>query len=160
MVDGHFGGTAWQASLVEFTFAGGMLAASFLLGLWGGLPDRLAMISLSLFGLGAALAMSGLLPATAFAGFVVLSGLMGFIGAMGTPSYIALVQTSVPPESLGRVFSLTTSMMSLATPAGLFVAGPLAKVVGVPVWFSISGVLILLAGIWTYWESRGPRSAS
>ena len=51
----------------------------------------------------------------------------------------------VPPASLGRVFALVTSLMSLAIPVGLFVAGPLAGLVGIASWFSISGGLIVAA---------------
>lgn len=155
MVKGHFGGTAWHAGLVEFTFAGGMLVSSLLLGVWGGLPDRLAMVALSQFGLGASLAASGLLAPSAIVTFAAFSALMGFTGTLGNPSCVALVQSSVPPESLGRVFALMTSLVSLATPFGLFVAGPVAEMVGVATWFLISGVLILLTGIWTFWKSRG-----
>jgi len=61
---------------------------------------------------------------------------------------------SVPPESLGRVFSLMGAVMSLATPVGLFVAGPVAEAAGVPNWFLASGVGILLVGVGTYWRSR------
>lgn len=68
------------------------------------------------------------------------------------------MQSSAPPESLGRVFALMTAVMLLAPPVGLFVAGPAAEAVGVAAWFCISGLLILAAGIWTLLRSRAIRS--
>ena len=116
------------------------------------------MMALSFVGIGVTLSLSGLLPPSGFAAFVVLSALMGFTGALGTPSYVSLVQAAAPPESLGRVFALMTAVMSLATPVGLFVAGPVAEAVGVATWFLLSGVFILVTGIWTFLRSRSIRA--
>jgi DHA3 family macrolide efflux protein-like MFS transporter len=60
-------------------------------------------------------------------------------------AFPAYVQAAVRPEALGRVLTPITSPMSLAIPVGLVAAGPVAKVVGVASWFTISGVAILLA---------------
>ena len=45
--------------------------------------------------------------------------------------------------------SLLTSIMSLAVPIGLAFAGPLADVVGISMWYFISGTVIVLLGIWS-----------
>ncbi len=119
-------------------------------GVWGGLKDKLLMISLALGALGLALAVAGTLPPSGFVAFAILCVFMGLTGNFFTVPYIAYIQSSVPPASLGRVFALLTGMMSLATPAGLFLAGPAAAIVGVAAWFSISGVLILLAAVFGY----------
>jgi DHA3 family macrolide efflux protein-like MFS transporter len=55
----------------------------------------------------------------------------------------ALFQERIAPECLGRVFSLSMSMMSLAMPIGLMLAGAFAEVIGVHTWFLISGVLVI-----------------
>ena len=116
MVSAHFG-TAWHASLVEFLFAGGLLGSALLLGVWGGMDDKPAMISLAMCALGVVLAASGLLPPTAFAAFAVLSTVMGFTGNCFSVPYTALVQSSVPAASLGGVFSLIAGLTALATPS-------------------------------------------
>lgn len=147
MVRGHFGGTAWHASIVEFLFAGGLLVSSLILGVWGGLKDKFLMINLALGSLGVCLAAAGALSSSAFTAFAVLSAFMGITGNLFSVPYIAYIQSTTPPASLGRVFAIVTSLMSLATPLGLFVAGPLAEVVGVASWFFFSGILIVLTAV-------------
>lgn len=147
MVNGYFGGTAWHGSIVEFFFAGGLLVSSLILGVWGGLEDKFLMMNLSIGFLGVTLIVSGALPQTAFTAFVVLSALMGLTGSFFSVPYIAYIQSTIPAASLGRVLAILTSMMSLAIPLGLFLAGPLAERVGVASWFFYSGILIVLTAI-------------
>lgn len=52
-------------------------------------------------------------------------------------------QEKIKPEYLGRVFSLTGSIMSLAMPIGLILSGFFADRIGVNHWFLLSGVLII-----------------
>lgn len=145
MVNSHFGGGAWHASVVEVLFAGGMLVASLLLGVWGGLKNPFTMIMLSVGVLGLALTGSGLLAPSGFLAFAALSFVMGMTGSFFSVPYFAVIQGAVPPEKLGRVISLLSSLMALAIPVGLFVAAPIAERTGIAAWFSISGGLIVLA---------------
>ena len=157
MVLGHFGGSAWHASAVEFTFAGGMTLASIVMGIWGGLKNRYLMIHLSLGCLGAAITVAGLLPGSAFWGFVILSGIMGAAGSIFSVPYFALVQAGIRPEALGRVFALLGAVMTLAAPLGLVAAGPGARFLGVDGWFLGSGLVILTAVILGHLMTRGLR---
>ena len=147
MVNGHFGGTAWHSSLVELLFAGGMLLSSMFIGILGGEKRRFFMISLAIGALGIFIGASGLLPSTAFWLFAVLSCLMGAAGNFFSVPFITYIQATVVPEKLGRVLSLATSAMSLATPVGLFIAGPLAEKVGIDTWFMASGVVLVIIGL-------------
>ena len=145
MVNSHFGGGAWHASLVEVLFAGGMLVASLLLGVWGGYKNPFMMIMASIGALGLALVGSGLLMPSGFLAFAALSFVMGMTGSFFSVPYFAVIQGAVPPEKLGRVISLLSSLMALAIPVGLFVAAPIAERTGIAAWFSLSGGLIVLA---------------
>jgi DHA3 family macrolide efflux protein-like MFS transporter len=60
---------------------------------------------------------------------------------------MVLLQTMIEPSALGRVMSFVNSIALIATPLGLFIAGPLAQVLGVAKWFFISGVFITLVGV-------------
>lgn len=55
----------------------------------------------------------------------------------------ALFQEKIKPEYLGRVFSLTGSIMSLAMPVGLILSGFFADRIGVNHWFLMSGILVI-----------------
>ena len=150
MVNGHFNGTGWHASLVEFLFAGGMLIAGLIMGIWGGLKDKFLMINLSLAALGLMIAIAGILPPSAFMVFALLSGLMGVTGNFFSIPFMAYVQTVVPPESLGRVFSMLLSIMSLAMPLGLLATGPIAELIGVANCFALAGSLMIVSAVGGY----------
>ena len=96
--------------------------------------------------MGAGFAASGVLPTWGFVGFAVLCVVMGFAAPFhGVQT--AIFQERIAPECLGRVFSLSMSMMSLAMPVGLMLAGAFAEVIGVHNWFLISGILVILIAL-------------
>ena len=107
---GYFRGTPTHASIAEIAFAGGMLAGGILLSVWGGFKNRIFSIGLSVLVMGVSIAISGLLPTNAFFIFVICCTVMG----LTSPFYgvqNALFQEQLPPEYLGRVFSLLGSVM-------------------------------------------------
>ena len=59
----------------------------------------------------------------------------------------ALFHDKINPEYLGRVFSLTGSMMSLAMPIGLILDGFFADSIDVNHWFLLLGILIICIAI-------------
>ena len=140
----HFGGTTWHVAMSESVFAAGMLLGGIVLGVWGGFQRKTTTVLLSIAVMGIALLIAGILPASGFIAFVVCCAIMGF----SAPFYgvqTAIYQEMVSPEYLGRVFSLSLSIMSLAMPLGLIAAGCFADMTGVETWFAISGIFI--AGI-------------
>ncbi len=139
---GHFKGTPMHASIAEMAFAAGMVAGGFILGLWGGFKKRTLTIFGSILLMGAALAVSGLLPSGGFIAFAACCLAMGFSAPFYSTVQTAMFQQMIEPQYLGRVFSLTGSLLSLVVPLGLVISGMLADRVGVPLWFLISGVLI------------------
>lgn len=147
MVKDHFYGGAIQAGTVEAAFGVGMVVGSLILGTLAKVKNKVLLIGGSIVILGVGLAISGILPGEGFLWFVILTAVLGFTGPMFSGPYMAMVQSEIEPSVLGRVMSLLTSMMTIATPVGLFIAGPIAQALGVAMWFSISGVLIAIVGI-------------
>jgi DHA3 family macrolide efflux protein-like MFS transporter len=74
---------------------------------------------------------------------------MGTTGMLGNIPYVAYIQKSIPPENMGKVISLVTSVMSLGIPIGMIIAGPVAEAVGVNNWMIIAGILMLLVGFFS-----------
>lgn len=142
----YFGGDGRYAAAAEITFAGGMLLGGVVLGLWGGFKKKTHTLALSIMLMGGALLVSGLLPRHAFPLFAALCIVMGFSGPL-YGVYNVLIQQHIPPELLGRVFSLMMSLMSVAMPLGLMLSGIFANQVGVHTWFALSGGLILLLAL-------------
>lgn len=146
LVRAHYMGGAWHNAVVELVFSGGLLVSSFAIGIWGSSGKRFLMISLSILALGAAASVSGGLPAAGFWGFVICCFFMGASGTFFHVPLMAYIQETVAPEMMGKVFSLLTAAMTLATPFGLLIAGPVSEVIGVDQWFLWSGLLMGIAG--------------
>lgn len=143
---GYFRGTPTHASIAEIAFAGGMLAGGILLSVWGGFKNRIFSIGLSVLVMGVSIAISGLLPTNAFFIFVICCTVMG----LTSPFYgvqNALFQEQLPPEYLGRVFSLLGSVMSFAMPLGLLCSGIVAERIGVEKWFLLCGIGIIAVAV-------------
>ena len=154
MVNGYFGGTAWHSGSVQTLYSLGMLTASMVVGIFRGMKKTFMIISVSLFGFGVCGFIGGSLPAWAFWIFCAAVFMMGAAGSVSNIPYIAYIQRTVPQENLGKVLSLIRSLMSLATPIGLFVAGPVAQVIGVNRWMRSAGILMMLVGVLCYFITR------
>ncbi len=159
MVNGYFDKTAWHSSLVEAVFAAGMLTASLVIGIRGGMKNKFIQMSLAIFALGIFLLLSGILPPDGFYWFVIFSAFLGMMGSFFWLAFIVHVQTTIKPGVMGRVITLMTSLMSLAIPFGLFLAAPFAETMGVTSWFMISGVFIMAAGLLGLGLARIPEVA-
>lgn len=144
----HFGGSSIHISIVEISFAVGMLIGGLVLGAWKGFQKyKVASLILSILLLGGSVLASGLLPDTGFWLFLVFCGLMGLCGSLYGGIQTALFQQKIQAEYLGRVFSLLTSIMSLSMPLGLLCSALFADKIGVAGWFFFSGVLIIAVAI-------------
>ncbi|MBZ2174673.1 macrolide efflux MFS transporter Mef(A) [Schnuerera sp. xch1] len=139
----YFNGTPMHISITEIAYASGMLVGGLLLGLLGSYKKRILLITVSIFMMGASLAISGLLPSSGFVIFVVCCAIMGLSVPFYSGVQTSLFQEKIKPEYLGRVFSLTGSIMSFAMPLGLILSGFFADRIGVNNWFLISGILII-----------------
>ena len=138
----YFNGTPMHISITEIAYASGMMAGGLILGLFGNYKKRILLITASIFMMGISLTISGLLPPSGFLIFVVCCAIMGLSVPFYSGVQTALFQEKIKPEYLGRVFSLTGSIMSLAMPFGLILSGFFADRIGVNYWFLISGILI------------------
>ncbi len=143
----YFSGTPMHVSITEIAYASGMLAGGLLLGLFGNFKKRIILITISIFMMGVSLTISGLLPSSGFIIFVVCCAVMGLSVPFYSGVQTAIYQEKIKPEYLGRAFSLTGSIISLAMPLGLILSGLFADRVGVNYWFLISGVLIIIIAI-------------
>lgn len=145
MTNVHFELSAWFASMVEFSYAAGMMISAFLIGMKKEWREKLLAAQLANVGLGITFIGSGLAPAnlTGYWLFVFFCILMGGVGNLYNIPFTSYLQETVAPEKLGRVFSLFGSVMSAAMPIGLLLAGPLSEKFGIAKWFLISGILTL-----------------
>jgi DHA3 family macrolide efflux protein-like MFS transporter len=143
VVTKHYGGGALQLGWLNSAFGIGVVLGGLILTAWGGFRIRGYSIALGLLGMGVGVLAVGVAPA----GWLWL-GIGGmWLAGVGSPiangPIAALMQTSVKPDMQGRGFTAMDSLVSLASPLGMAVAGPVADAIGPEKWFAIAGAVCL-----------------
>lgn len=146
MTSSYFEKSAWHASLVEMLYAAGMMGSSLFMGLFGTIQRKFLVVHIGLLGIGVTSLLCGLIPATntGFWLFAIVCTFMGASGNIYGIPYMAYMQETIPPEALGRAFSVFGSLMSVTMPLGLLLSGPFAEKFGVVFWFFITGIATLV----------------
>jgi DHA3 family macrolide efflux protein-like MFS transporter len=147
LVTQHFGGAAPELAAVESLSGIGLIVGGLLLGVWGGFKRRILTTMLGVSVIGLALLIVGLLPGNLLSVALALMFVLGAAIALTDGPLFAVLQSTVAPEMQGRVFMLFGSVITLTSPIGLIIAGPVTDAVGVQVWFIAAGIGCLLAGI-------------
>jgi DHA3 family macrolide efflux protein-like MFS transporter len=137
------GGYATLQSAMGFGFLFGAIGLS----VWGGFKRKVATSLSALIGLGIANVLLGLVPADFFAGAIISIFLLSFMIPLVNGPILATMQASVDHDMQGRVFTLVNSISAAMTPIGLMIAGPMADLIGVRVWYVIGGVICTSMGI-------------
>lgn len=83
-----------------------------------------------------------------------LSAVVGLSISLLNGSMMAMMQASVPFAMQGRVFALISAGATAMMPAGLLLAGPLADLFGVRIWYLVAGVpMIFMTLAYTFSRS-------
>jgi DHA3 family macrolide efflux protein-like MFS transporter len=147
LVTGHFAGDSIKYAILETTMGLGMVAGGVSLGVWGGFKSRITTALLGSVGLGIGVSLIGVAPSNLYILAVGGMAVAGLMSPIVNGSFFALIQSTVPAEIQGRVIAILVSGTAAMAPLGLAVAGPLADVIGVRVWFILGGVLIIVMGL-------------
>nr|WP_221276849.1 MFS transporter [Deinobacterium chartae] len=151
LVREHFGGGAGQVALMEGLSGVGMLLGGLLVTALA--PRR--QVTALLLGLGLScltLSLTALAPADAFWLAVLWWAVSGITFAFGNAPISALLQITIPNQLQGRVLSLLSTVMGLAAPVGLLIAGAFGEVIGVRGLFiggGLLGALLCLLGFFS-----------
>jgi DHA3 family macrolide efflux protein-like MFS transporter len=147
LVTRYFKGEALQLGWLNSAWGVGVVLGGLLLSAWGGFHRRIytTLIGLTVMGLG--FMLLGLTPATAFWLAVAANFVVGFMNPITNGPLFAVLQATIAPEMQGRVFMLIGSLSSAMSPLSLAIAGPIADVVGVRVWYVVGGILCVLMGV-------------
>jgi len=146
MTTKHFSGGTYQMSLAEIAWGLGMLLGGVLLGVMKRKANKVVLINLAYLVLGAVFFASGLLPQTGFGFFVGLTLVGGIAGAVYGGAFTVVVQTTVDPSVMGRVFSIYGSIILAPAMFGLLQTGFVADRVGIVNYFLITGAALALIG--------------
>lgn len=148
MTSQYFQASAWHGSVVEIAYAAGMMVSALLFGSVVQVKRHLLVSYMGLLGVGLVSAVCGTLPPAGWAWFVfaALCGALGACGNLYGIPLVAYMQTTIPPQRMGRAFSLIGLVSSLSMPVGLAIGSPIAERVGVNVWFLYAGIGVTLLG--------------
>jgi DHA3 family macrolide efflux protein-like MFS transporter len=147
LVSEYFHGTAAQLSLLEVVVGVGFVIGGLLLSAWGGFKRRIRTMMLGMTVGGLSLAALGFTPAAMFWMALVSLFLFGLMVPLIDGPFAAILQASVAPEMQGRMFTLVGSLLNLTSPLGLVIAGPVSDMLGLQVWYVVSGLLTTVAGL-------------
>ncbi len=152
MTSDYFGLSAYYGSIVELSFAVGMIGSSLLFARFLRIREKIRVSFYGLFLMGAAALLCGSIPPVYAGWFLFTAGciLLGAGSNVHTIPLNAYIQETMAPEKMGRAFSVITMISSVSMPAGLLVSSPIAEIVGVNSWFQISGILMLLVTVLLY----------
>jgi DHA3 family macrolide efflux protein-like MFS transporter len=147
LVTKHFGGDLLHLATLQSAFGIGMVTGGVTLSVWGGFKRRAltGLLALALNGFG--FTVVGLAPANAFPLAVGAMFFAWFMNPIANGALFAVLQSLVPAEMQGRVFTLLQSAAGAMVPLGLVIAGPLSDILGVRFWFLVAGVTMAVMGV-------------
>ncbi len=151
ILDFH-GGKVGHLALTEMVFTGGLISGALLTSIKKKWNNKIRVIFISLL-----IALMGyfifsIAPPGSF--FIVSLGgaILGFNLPIVNSLYQTFIQTTVPPDKLGRVTSIDHTLSSAISPIGSLLSGPLALLLGIqPLFFycSVLGLLFTI-GFWSF----------
>jgi DHA3 family macrolide efflux protein-like MFS transporter len=106
---------------------------------------KTAMFALGISGV--SLLIFGFTPGSALLLGVGVIFVFGTMNSIANASFFALLQSTVPVEIQGRVFTLMMSLVMSMTPVGLALAWPVADLMGVRIWYVLAGVVMVLMSV-------------
>ena len=143
----YFGGDVFQVSLIEVIWGVGMLLGGVSLSVVRAPINKVVLINSMYLVLGVSLSVSGLLSPSAYPYFVGLTAMGGVSGAIYNSCFNTVLQETINPSMLGRVFSMYFSVALLPSLFGLVGIGFFADTVGLARTFVLLGAVIFGLGV-------------
>jgi DHA3 family macrolide efflux protein-like MFS transporter len=118
-----FGGEPWQLAAVEIAYSGAMILGGAVLAAWGGLSNRMTMMLVGAVLWGVFTLAQGLAPGVWT--YIILWAAFGLVAPWLTTTSMTVLQEHSPPEALGKVMGVASTVMLLAGPVGMVAIAPL-----------------------------------
>ena len=140
-------GGKWKISTIEIGWSVGMLLGGTALAFFKPKTRKIVLVNAMYVSLGTAFFLCGILPSNCFVGYVSTVIFAGISLSVFTASFITILQTEVPSNIQGRVFSLYHSSAVLPSMIGLLCTGTLAENIGISNSFLLSGSMVMFIGV-------------
>lgn len=142
----NFNDGLWQLSAIEIGFAAGMLLGGSVMSAWGGLKNRIRTVALGYSLLIIPFVVLG--TTSVFWLYFAMMAMIGFVVPISRTAMVSFFQAKTDNEHMGRVMSIVTMAISIASPATMLILGPLSDIVSIDVIMSISGSLMIPLALW------------
>ena len=146
VITNHYNGGAIELGLLQSMNGIGMISGGLLLGFWGGFKKKVVTAMSAVVASGLFILAFSVMPPNLF---TIASGcvlIFAMTNSIANGTFFATMQSVIPPEMQGRVFTILMSLGGAMTPIGLSFAGPVSDALGIFIWFQIGGVAFLLMG--------------
>jgi DHA3 family macrolide efflux protein-like MFS transporter len=155
LIERSFGNEVWRLTVHEIVWSSAMIASGVFVSIKGKFHNKQRTIALCIVGSGVTFALMG--SSWNFVSFLVFLGLAGLFWPVFSTAQTVFIQETVPPEMLGRVFSVIQLIMTGTVPIAILFYGPLADVVQMKTIYLISNALLAIVGV-IYWFSEKQQS--
>ena len=143
MVSDYFGSTVESLSMMQISFGLGTVIGGVILGIWGGFKSQIKSALLGDFVYTIGVLMIGRCAPNQMSLAILGWGISGIGDSLSVANLNALIQKHTRPELQGRVFSISTGLISIWVPAAMIFAGPIAERTGVHFWYGFAGFAML-----------------
>lgn len=144
MIERSFGPEVWRLSANEIVWTVGSLVGGLYVSIKGVFHDKLKTIGYCITAFGILFGLLGM--AEGFMLYLAIMAAAGFFLPVVTTAQSVIVQESVEPEVMGRVFSVIQLIPSSMMPLGMLFYGPLGDRVQIEKILIVSGGLMVLLG--------------
>ena len=144
MIERSFGPEVWRLSANEIVWTVGSLIGGLYVSLKGEFRDKMGAIGYCVIAFGILFGLLGM--ANGFTLYLAIMGSAGFFLPIVTTAQSVLIQESVPPDVMGRVFSVVHLIPSAVMPIGMLFFGPLGDAVQIEKILIVSGSLMIVTG--------------
>jgi len=144
LVTKHFEAGALELGWLQSASGAGLIAGGLVLSIWGGFKRKVVTMYVGGGLQGLALVVLGVVPSNLFVVAIAAMGANGFLNAWYNGATAPVIQTVVPADMQGRVFTLLTSICQGVYPISLIVLDPVVRLIGLRTWYVGGGLLVFL----------------
>jgi DHA3 family macrolide efflux protein-like MFS transporter len=145
LIERSFGNEVWRLTVHEIVWSSAMIASGIFVSVKGKFHNKQRTIALCIMGFGVTFALMGM--SWNFVSFLVFLGFAGLFWPVFSTVQTVFVQETVPPEMLGKVFSVIQLIITGTVPIAILFYGPLADVVRMGTIYLISSTLLAIVGV-------------
>jgi len=143
-------GVNHRLAINEMTFFIGLLLGGIIIGKWQIFDNKSKTVAFAILATGTGSLFLGVF--TNFWLYALMMLLTGIVLAFYQPPRMAIIQSNVDPDFLGRVMSVFMIIANVIMPLGMVLWGPLGDSVPISIILIVTGLLHIPLGLWVLFD--------